>query len=167
MKNSLLFDFAIDKAKNQIVIKREVNAAAALVWEAWTKSEVLDQWWAPKPYKTMIKSLEFNVEGTWLYAMVSPQNEKHWCKAIYKAIEPITYLSWLDAFCDESGNESEGKPQSLWLIRFTEREGVTTIDIVLQHNSYEEIEMMLQMGFKEGFEMCLGNLDELLASGSK
>ena len=44
---SLLFDFTVDKATNTIHVTREFAADLDLVWDAFTKSEMLDQWSAP------------------------------------------------------------------------------------------------------------------------
>ena len=51
MNNALQFDFIVNKENNTINVKREFKAAPAKVWSAWTKSELLDQWWAPKPWR--------------------------------------------------------------------------------------------------------------------
>ena len=48
MKN-LLFDFTVDESTNSIQITREFDAELSLVWDAFTKQEILDLWWAPKP----------------------------------------------------------------------------------------------------------------------
>lgn len=167
MKSALLFDFTVNRENNTIVVKREFKANLEQVWDAWTKPEILDQWWAPKPYRTETKSLDFRVGGRWLYAMISPENETHWCKADYKAIEVKKLLSWLDAFCDENGNENTGKPRSFWTNIFSESNDITTVHITLQHDSLADIEAMINMGFKEGFTMALQNLDELLLTQNK
>ena len=167
MNSNLLFDFSVNKESNTILITREFNANLDLVWQTWTNAELLDQWWAPKPYKTETSSLDFREGGRWLYAMVSPENERIWCKANYKAIEMQKVISWLDAFCDEKGNDISEKPNSFWTSIFTETNSITTIKITLQHDKLEDLEMMLEMGFKEGFSMGLQNLDELLSSLSK
>jgi uncharacterized protein YndB with AHSA1/START domain len=60
----------------QLIVTREFDANSDLVWKAWTTAELLDQWWAPKPYRAETKSLDFREGGVWLYAMVSPENEK-------------------------------------------------------------------------------------------
>ncbi|MEC3965831.1 SRPBCC domain-containing protein [Flagellimonas halotolerans] len=162
MKNSLLFNFSVDKENKTINIKREFNAELELVWRAWTTPEILDQWWAPKPYHIETKRLNLEVGGMWLYAMVSPKNEKTWCKADYKTITTNKLLSWLDAFCDENGNENTVKPRSLWTNHFSEKNEVTLVDITLKHDRLEDIETLLEMGFKEGFTSGLKNLDEYL-----
>lgn len=157
-----IFDFDVDKKTNSIIIKRTFDAALTAVWEAWTNPELLDQWWAPKPYRIKTKELELRKDGRWLYAMISPQDEHFWCKAEYQAVEILKLLSWLDAFCDEDGNDNQGKPNSCWMIRFTENDDITIVDITLKHEKLADVEKMIEFGFKEGFELAMTNLDELL-----
>jgi uncharacterized protein YndB with AHSA1/START domain len=47
--------FSKDLQNKKLTVVREFDAPLERVWEAWTKSEILDQWWAPKPYKTETK----------------------------------------------------------------------------------------------------------------
>ena len=83
LNSNLQFDFIVNKENNTVNVKREFAADLELVWEAWTNPKILDQWWAPKPYRTETKSMDFREGGMWLYAMISPQDEKHWCKNDY------------------------------------------------------------------------------------
>ena len=55
MTTNLAFDFSIDRENKTIKVKREFAAELPLVWDAYTKSEILDQWWAPKPWKARTK----------------------------------------------------------------------------------------------------------------
>ena len=59
MKNNLLFDFTVDKATKTVFINREFDADLSLVWDAFTKQEILDQWWAPKPLTSKTKYYGF------------------------------------------------------------------------------------------------------------
>ena len=47
--NNLLFDFTVDKATKTVSITREFDAELSLVWDAFTKKEILDQWWHLNP----------------------------------------------------------------------------------------------------------------------
>jgi PhnB protein len=167
MNSNLQFDFIINKENNTVVVKREFAAGLELVWDAWTKPELLDQWWAPKPYKTVTKSMDFREGGMWLYYMVSPAGEKHWCKNDYKKIDRLKSYSGLDAFCDEVGVENPDMPRTMWTNVFTEGKGKTMITVTAQYESLANLEKIISMGFKEGFTMALGNLDELILTLKK
>ena len=84
MTSQLAFDFIIDKENNTITVSREFAAELPLVWDAYTKSEMLDQWWAPKPWKARTKSMDFREGGFWHYAMVGPNGEEHWAFINYQ-----------------------------------------------------------------------------------
>ena len=57
MSKNLAFDFSVNKENKTITVKREFAASLPLVWDAYTKSEILDQWWAPKPWKAKTKTM--------------------------------------------------------------------------------------------------------------
>lgn len=167
MKSNLQFNFTVNKEDKTIHVKREFDANLELVWEAWTTAGLLNKWWAPRPYYIETKLLDLREGGRWLYAMVSPDNEKTWCKADYKTIKTHELLRWHDAFCDEDGYENTEKPRSFWTIEFTEQNGITTVDVSLLHDKLEDVESMIRMGFREGFTMALDNLDEVLLNANK
>ena len=164
MNSNLLFDFIVDKETQTVNVKREFNAGLSLVWDAWTKPELLDQWWAPKPYQNKTKSMDFREGGTWLYCMISPENEIHWCKNDYLKIENQKSYTGLDAFCDENGIINTEMPRTKWTNVFTEENNKTLVNISAKYNSLADLEMVIQMGFKEGFTMGLNQLDVLLSS---
>ena len=160
MNSNLLFNFTVNEATNTILVTREFNADLNLVWRAFTEPAILDQWWAPKPYMTVTKSMDFNVGGTWLYAMVAPTGEKHWCLANYKAIDLHKSFSALDSFCDEEGNMNQEIPSGLWTNQFKENNTKTTFEIAIVYEKLDDIKTIIELGFEEGFTMALGNLDE-------
>lgn len=167
MKNSLLFDFTVNKENNTVHVQREFAAERALVWDAWTNPEVLDQWWAPKPYQTKTKSMDFRVGGYWLYAMVGPKNDTHWCRNDYQAIDANNSFSGLDAFCDESGAVNTKLPRTLWNTSFKDAGENTIVNITAKYNSLADLETVIRMGFKEGFTMALENLDQYFEAKAK
>lgn len=163
MKTALQFDFIVNKENKTIHVVRSFAAGLDLVWNAWTKAELLDQWWAPKPWRAQTKSLDFREGGTWIYAMIGPNNETHWSRADYEKIDPKKGYVCLDAFCDSEGNPNPDWARSRWTNRFRpEDDDQTVVDILIDFDKLEDLEKMIQMGFKEGFTMGLGNLDELL-----
>ena len=167
MSSNLKFDFAVNKEDKTVNVKREFAANLELVWEAWTNPKILDQWWAPKPYRTETKSMDFREGGMWLYAMISPQDEKHWCKNDYHKIEHQKNFSGLDAFCDENGTVNTNMPRTFWTNTFVENAGTTMVNIVTKYKNLADLEKIIEMGFKEGFTMALENLDQYIEAQFK
>ena len=162
MKTTLLMNFEVDKKNNQIHVQREFDAPKDLVWSAWTEKELLDQWWAPKPWKTRSKTMDFREGGHWLYAMVGPEGEEHWARVDYKTINPKSGFVCDDAFCDSDGRVNEQMPKMTWDNRFGENNNTTTVDITISFKKLSDLEEIIKMGFKEGFTSGLENLDHYL-----
>jgi len=167
MNVNLAFDFSVDKENKTITVKREFDAEVALVWDAYTKSEILDQWWAPKPWKARTKTMDFREGGSWHYAMVGPEGEEHWALANYQKIEPKKSFTGLDAFADAEGNVNKQLPQSKWEISFTDKGQLTLVQILISYEDLAQLETTIQMGFREGLAMAMEGLDELLPSLKK
>ena len=163
--NNLLFDFTVDKAKKKVFITREFDAELSLVWDAFTKKEILDQWWAPKPFSSRTKVMDFKVGGRRFYAMVSPEGQERWAIQKYTSISPKTNFKMFNAFADE--NENPQLPGSDWDYTFSEQDGKTTVQITIYNESFERMEKMIEMGFTEGFKASMINLENLLATLSK
>src|SRR4051812_45658141 len=98
--NDLLFDFTVDKAKKTIYIQREFDAGLSLVWDAFTKQEILDQWTAPAPWTARTKHMNFEVGGRRFYAMVSPEGEERWGIQKFTSISPKTNFKTYNVFSD-------------------------------------------------------------------
>jgi uncharacterized protein YndB with AHSA1/START domain len=154
--------FDKDLANNKITVTKHFNARPEIVWQAWTKQEILDQWWAPKPWKAETKKLEFKEGGTWLYSMVGPDNERHYAKVDYTKINAPKSFEGEDSFSDERGIVNADMPQAHWKVGFTSSGSGTDVTVTLTAKTADALEKMLEMGFEEGFKAGLGNLDEYL-----
>lgn len=163
--NNLLFEFIVDKPTKTVYINREFEAELPLVWDAFTKEELLDQWVAPKPWTSRTKYMNFEVGGRRFYAMVSPEGLERWSIQEYTSITPKTNFKMHNAFADKDGNPE--LPGSHWDYTFSEINGVTKVCITIYNESLERLERMIEMGFKEGFTMSVENLEKLLASLQK
>ncbi len=164
MNKALFFNFDVKKDDCTIHVDRDFAAPLDLVWSAWTEAEILDQWWAPKPYQCVTKSQEFKVGSFWLYYMKGPEGDIHWCRFDYEDILPLTHYSGIDAFCDENGVISHLKPRVRWKADFVANEQGTRVSMVLNFESIEDLETIIRMGFKEGFTAGMENLDQYIAA---
>jgi uncharacterized protein YndB with AHSA1/START domain len=162
MKNNLLFDFTVDKTTKTVFVNREFAADLSLVWDAFTKQEILDQWWAPKPWASKTKVMDFKVGGRRFYAMVGPEGEEHWSIQKYTSISPKTNFKMFNAFADK--DENPELPGSDWNFNFSEQSGTTKVSITIYNESLTRMEKMIEMGFQGGFTMTLNYLENLLTT---
>ena len=154
-------EFIVDKETKTVSITAEFDAKRDLVWDAYTKPERLDQWWAPKPWASRTKVMEFREGGRRFYAMVSPEGDERWAVQKYTSITPKTNFKLFNAFADK--DENPELPGSDWDLNFSEQSGKTKVSISIYNESLERLERMIEFGVREGTLMQLNNLEELLA----
>lgn len=164
MNTTSLFDLTIDKATKTVNIDMEFAADLSLVWDAFTKAEILDQWYAPKPMVSKTKVMDFKVGGRRFYAMVTPQGEERWAVQKYTSITPKTNFKFFNAFADK--DENLDLPGSDWDLNFIEQGENTRVNISIYNESLERLEK-LEAGFRIGMSMTYENLKLLLATLSK
>jgi len=154
-------EFIVDKSTKTVSITKEFDAPRDMVWDAYTKAELLDQWWAPKPITSRTKAMEFREGGRRFYAMVMPDGQERWSVQRYTSITPKSNFKFFNAFSDE--NENLQLPGSDWDLNFSERDGKTTVHVSIYNESLERLERMVETGFVQGTEAQFKNLEDLLA----
>ncbi len=158
MANKTLF--STDVVKKTMSVERAFDAPLAQVWDAWTKSEILDQWWAPKPYRAETKRMDFKPGGHWLYAMVATDGTPHWCLVNFKEINRPDTISDTAYFCDEDGVVNIEMPPMNWWKTFTATADKTIVNCEISFSELAGMEKIIAMGFEGGFKMGLNNLEE-------
>jgi uncharacterized protein YndB with AHSA1/START domain len=154
-----------DFQEKTILVSREFKAPLETVWRAFTESELLEKWWAPKPWRAETKTMNFKEGGYWLYAMVSPENQKHWGKMNFLAIDELVSYSIKDEFCDEAGIVNTELPTSNGKNSFTKTENGTLVEFKTVYNTEEEVQKIVEMGFEQGITMTFEELALLLENG--
>ncbi len=129
--------------KNVLMVKRSFNAPLSLVWKAWTEAELLDKWWAPKPWTSETVYMEFKEGGYRLYAMVNPEGEKHWSRIDYETINLHKSFSGKDSFCDQKGTINVAAPSSLYIHRIKSNGSKTEIHSDLVYDSEEDLKRVI------------------------
>jgi uncharacterized protein YndB with AHSA1/START domain len=163
MTSNLVFDFTVDKTTNTILIHREFAAKLALVWDAFTKPEILDQWGAPAPFTAHTIYMNFIVGGRRFYKMVSPEGLEHYSVQDYTVITPMSNLQYISGFSDKDEQVNPTFYGSINNLNFSEANSITTVSITIQYTSLAILEMMVEKGFKEGFTLTMSNLEMILA----
>ena len=144
------------KSEREVVITRTFNAPARLVFEAWTKPELMRRWWVPKSSGLTLLSVEMDVRtgGTYRFTFKHPASgEPMAFFGKYVEVSPHSRLVWTN---DEGGDT--GQVSTLTL----EESGDTT-RIVL-HELYPSSEALeAALGSYDGMPESFTQLDELLA----
>lgn len=167
MKPELQFDFIADKQKNTLTIRREFLANKKLVWDCYTKSELLDKWFAPAPLTTKTKSMDFREGGHWHYAMIEPSGTEYWGWTDYLTIKPAEFYTALDAFSNAAGEINKDLPRAEWLVSFSDKGENSLVETVVTYKSLADLETVIQMGMEQGMKSTLEKLDELLSTIKK
>ena len=160
MESKIVFNKDFDS--KSIYVMKIYDAEVSKVWDYFTKSELIDQWWAPKPWKCETLKMDFKENGVWHYAMIGPEGEKVYSLVKYGEITEHRSFDGLDAFCDENQKIDENFPQTKWLIGFTGVEEGAKVWFNLHFESEEDMRKQLEMGFEEGFKTGLNQLEEIL-----
>lgn len=152
-----------DPSNKKLKVVREFDAPLTNVWRAWTERELLDQWWAPRPWKAVTQSIDFRPGGSWLYYMEGPDGSRHYCRVDYSKVAANKGFAGVDAFCDENGVISKELPSMQWDLQFSKSGDGTKVEVEITFASEEDLQKIVDMGFKEGFSAAHTNLDEVLA----
>jgi len=145
-----------------IIVSREFDAPIEKVWQAYTDSSILDQWWGPSPWRAETKKMNFKAGGYWLYAMVGPEGQKNWARMNYIAIDHLKGYDIEDVFCDEEGNLNSDLPVSRGRMSFSRTSDGTRVEFKMTYATETDVQKIVDMGFEQGITVCLDQLEQLL-----
>lgn len=157
-------DWETGSPERTFVIERIFDAPRELVWQVWTDSEHVAQWWGPKDWTLPFCKMDFRPGGVWHYCMRGPGGEESWGKAVYQEIIEPERIVFTDVFSDAEGNVNEGMPSMLTTVLFLEHEGKTKLISQTQFTSGAELERVLAMGMAEGSTQMWDRLEAYLAT---
>ena len=160
-------------ASREFSITRTFDAPRDLVWQAWSDTERLAQWWGPKGFAISIKQLEFRPDGIFHYRMDSSGGQVMWGRFIYREIVAPERLVYVNAFSDEAGKVTRAPFSGIWplemltTVTLTEQGGRTTVALTVRAiNATEEERATFEAGFESmrgGFGATLDQLAKYLA----
>jgi uncharacterized protein YndB with AHSA1/START domain len=145
------------KSDREIVVTRTFDAPARLVFEAWTKAELFEQWWVPRSMGMTLRSCELDVRVGGGYRLVfgdDPANPMAFFGK-YLEVKPHSRLVWT--------NEESGDSGPVTTVTFEEKDGKT---LVVLHELYPSKEALdaAGTGAADALHETFGQLDELLAA---
>jgi uncharacterized protein YndB with AHSA1/START domain len=142
----------------QILITREFDAPARLVYRAWTEPELVRRWWSGDRGEVTSAEIDLRVGGTWRYVMTANAGFEVAFHGEYREIVPAERVVSTEVF--------EGMPdaEALDTITFTELVGRTTVRMLVQHSSQEHRDAHINSGMEEGMQESLAYLEQVARS---
>ena len=145
------------KSERELVVTRTVNGPARIVFEAWTKPELLKQWWVPKSCGAILLSCETDVRVGGSYRFVFRFGESTMAFfGKYLEVIPHTRLAWT--------NDEAGEAGSVTTVTFEEKAGKTLVVLHELYPSKAALEAAVASGEKSGMDETFDQLDELLVT---
>jgi uncharacterized protein YndB with AHSA1/START domain len=146
-------------SERELVVSRSVNGPARIVWEAWTKPELFQRWWAPKSFPISLLSCELDVRVGGTYRLVfGHEGSTMDFFGRYLAVEPPSRLTWTNDEGDEEG--------PVTTVTFEETGGRTLVVVHELYPSKEALDGAIASGATgiDAMPESLEQLDELLAT---
>ena len=146
------------KSDREVVVTRTINGPARIVFEAWTRPELLKRWWAPKSSGISFISCDADVRtgGTYRFVFGHPASEQPMAFfGRYIEVIPHARLVWTNDESDEG---------AVTTVTFEEKDGKT---LVVMHDLYpskEALDGAIASGSTGGCSETFEQLDDLLAT---
>ncbi|MFC7053083.1 SRPBCC domain-containing protein [Hansschlegelia quercus] len=141
----------------ELVITGTVNGRACIVFEAWSKPELFQRWWAPKSCGVTLISFEADVRtgGSYRLVMGHPASEQPMAFfGRYIDVTPNSRLVWT--------NDEGGEGGAVSTVIFQEKDGATRIVVRELYPSKEALDDAMASGSTSGWGAQLEQLDDLV-----
>ena len=142
----------------QILITREFNAPKHLVYKAWTTPELISRWWSGDRGEVTKIEVDLRVGGTWRYVMVANGGFEVAFHGVYREIVPNELLVSTEVF------EEVPDDEAVDTATFTEKDGRTTLTVLVQHSSKESRDMHINSGMEGGMQEAMDHLEQVAIS---
>jgi len=144
---------------DQILITREFDAPAELVYKAWTTPELVRRWWTAKRGDMTVCDIDLRVGGTWRYVMTTHEGDMEvGFHGEYRELVPNERIVSTEVY--------EGFPdaEAVNTLTFTEVDGRTTMEVLVQHQTQEHRDGHIESGMEDGLQDALDLLEEVAIS---
>jgi uncharacterized protein YndB with AHSA1/START domain len=142
------------KSDRELVVSRTINGPARIVFEAWTRPELLERWWTPKSFPISLLSCETDVRVGGRYRLVfGYEGSTMEFFGRYLEVTPYSRLVWTN---------DEGDGETITTVTFEETDGKTLLVVHDLYPSKEALDGAIASGSTSGMPEALAQLDELV-----
>lgn len=142
----------------EILITREFNAPARLVYRAWTEPELVKRWWSTQRGAVTVADIDLRVGGMWRWVMVADGDFEVAFHGEYRELVPDQRIVCTEVY--------EGMPEgeSLNTMTLAEHNGRTTLTVLVQHQNPEHRDAHINSGMEAGMQDAFDLLEDVAIS---
>lgn len=144
----------------EIMMVRVFDAPRRLVFDAFTKPELLKRWFGPRGWSLPVCEVDFRVGGGFRFVLRGPDGTDMGMRGVYREIVRPERSVHMESFDDYPG---ESQVTSI----FAEQAGKTTLTVTVLYPSREVRDIVIKSGMEHGAAETYDRLAELLAANSK
>jgi uncharacterized protein YndB with AHSA1/START domain len=144
-------------ADDQILITRVFAAPARHVWAAFTTPEHVRRWWHAGRGEVTLCEIDFRVGGSWRYVIETDRGFEVGFHGVYREIVPHGRVITTEVY--------EGFPdgEAVNTVTLVERDGQTTMAVLVQHTCKEHRDGHIASGMEAGMQDAYDLLEEVAA----
>ncbi len=143
--------------EREIVLIRVFDAPRRLVFDAFTKPELLKRWFGPRGWSMVVCEVDLKVGGAWRFVLRGPDGTEMGMRGVYREIAPPERGVHTESFDDFPG-------ESVVTTVLVEDRGRTTMTATILYPSQEIRDAVIKSGMEHGAAETYDKLAELLAS---
>jgi len=152
-----------ETARHELILMREIDAPPEKIFRAWTDSELLKQWFCPKPWGVSHAELDVRAGGSSIIVMKGPNGEEVENRGVYLEVVPNKKIVFTDAF--KSAWVPSDKPFMTGIVLLEPLgDGRTKYTAMARHWTEEDKQTHEAMGFHEGWGAAADQLAALVAT---
>jgi uncharacterized protein YndB with AHSA1/START domain len=142
----------------EILITRELDAPKRLVYKAWTTPQLIKRWWAGDRGEVTSAEVDLRVGGKWRYVMTAHGELEVAFHGVFKEIVPNERIVHTEVF------EAMPDGEAISTITFTEKDGRTTLAMLMQLKTKEERDGVIASGMEGGVQEQMVKLEAIAKS---
>ena len=156
MKNVGTLKVAL-QGDREIVMTRIFDAPREMVFDAFSKPELLKRWFGPRGWSLAVCEVDLRVGAGFRFVLQGPDGRQMGMRGVYREIVPPERSVHMESFDDYPG-------ESQVTADFVEQNGRTTLTVTVEYPSREVRDIVVQSGMEHGAAECYDKLAEMLAA---
>jgi uncharacterized protein YndB with AHSA1/START domain len=148
----------------QILITREFDAPKHLVYKTWTTPDLVKRWWHANRGEVTVCEIDLRVGGKWRYVMIADGGFEVGFHGEYREIVPNELLVSTEVYEGLPEGVSEEEAATVNTAKFIEKDGRTTVTLLVQATSKVSRDAIIDSGMESGLQDALDLVQQVADS---